>query len=96
MFTGVSAFQMGLIHIIAGILAFALIGIAGLINSLSIAVKVARYKGLFSDAWLFHGGIPIVCYGGNYHGRLAWRDFDEAGVLIVGTRDGADVAERRS
>lgn len=43
---------------------FGLIGIAGLVYSLNIAVKAARNEGLFSDAWLFHGGIPIVCYAG--------------------------------
>jgi hypothetical protein len=43
---------------------FGLIGIAGLVYSLSIAVKAARNDGPFSDAWLFHGGIPIVCYVG--------------------------------
>ena len=46
------------------ILPFGLIGITGLVYSLSIAVKAARNGGLFSDAWLFHGGIPIVCYVG--------------------------------
>jgi hypothetical protein len=46
------------------IVPFGLIGIAGLVYSLSIAVKAARNDGLFSDAWLFHGGIPIVCYVG--------------------------------
>jgi hypothetical protein len=46
------------------ILPFGLIGIAGLLYSLSIAVKAARNDGLFSDAWLFHGVIPMVCYAG--------------------------------
>lgn len=27
-------------------------------------MKAARNGGLFSDALLFHGGIPIVCYAG--------------------------------
>jgi hypothetical protein len=46
------------------ILPFGLIGIAGLAYSLSIAAQAARSNGLFSDAFLFHGGIPIVCYVG--------------------------------
>jgi len=36
--------------------ALELIGIAGLIYSMGIVVKAARSNGLFSDAWLFHGG----------------------------------------
>jgi len=46
------------------ILPFGLIGVVGLVYSLGIARKAARSDGLFSDAWLFHGGIPIVCYVG--------------------------------
>lgn len=46
------------------ILPFGLIGVAGLVYTLSVAVKAARHGGLFSDAWLFHGGVPIVCYAG--------------------------------
>ena len=46
------------------ILSFVLIGIAGLAYSLSITRRVARNAGLFSDAWIFHGGIPVVCYVG--------------------------------
>ncbi len=46
------------------ILPFGLIGIAGLIYSLRIAAKTAHNDRLFSEAWLFHGGIPIVCYVG--------------------------------
>jgi hypothetical protein len=44
------------------ILPFGLIGLTGLVYSVSIAVKTARRHRLFSEAWLFHGGIPIVCY----------------------------------
>ena len=46
------------------IMPFGLIGVAGLLYSMSIAIKTARNDRLFSDAWLFHGGIPIVCYAG--------------------------------
>ncbi len=46
------------------ILSFGLIGLTGLVYSVSIAVKTARRHGLFSEAWLFHGGIPIICYAG--------------------------------
>jgi len=46
------------------ILPFGLIGISGVVCSLNVAVKVARNDGLFSDAWLFHGGVPVVCYLG--------------------------------
>jgi hypothetical protein len=38
--------------------ALELIGIAGLIYSMGIVVKAARSNGLFSNAWLFHGGAP--------------------------------------
>jgi len=44
------------------ILPFGLIGISGVVCSLNVAVKVARNDGLFSDAWLFHAGVPRVCY----------------------------------
>jgi hypothetical protein len=43
---------------------FGLIGIAGLVYSLGVALKAARSDQLFSEAWVFHGGIPIVCYVG--------------------------------
>jgi len=46
------------------ILPFGLIGIVGLVYSLSIAVKSARNDRMLSEAWLFHGGIPVVCYVG--------------------------------
>jgi len=46
------------------ILPFGLIGVAGLVYSLSVAVRIVRSDRLLSDAWLFHGGIPIVCYVG--------------------------------
>ena len=46
------------------ILPFGLIGLTGLVYSVGIAVKTARRHRLFSQAWLFHGGIPIVCYMG--------------------------------
>jgi len=46
------------------ILPFGLIGVSGLIYTIRIAVRAARNDGLFSDAWLFHGGVPIVCYLG--------------------------------
>jgi len=46
------------------ILPFGLIGVACLVYSLVVAVKAAREEGLFSDAWLFHGGSPLVCYAG--------------------------------
>ena len=42
---------------------FGLIGVLGLAYSASIAVNVAR-SGEGWDAWLFHAGIPIVCYLG--------------------------------
>lgn len=45
-------------------LPFGLVGIIGLVYSLSIARKAARAERLFSDAWLFHGGIPIISYAG--------------------------------
>ena len=45
------------------ILPFGLIGIAGVVYSLSIMLKLARNHETW-DAWLFHGVIPIVCYAG--------------------------------
>jgi len=42
---------------------FGLIGVLGLAYSASIALKVA-HSGQEWDAWLFHAGIPIVCYLG--------------------------------
>ena len=45
------------------ILPFGLIGIAGLIYSLNIMLELARNRETW-DAWLFHGGIPIVCAAG--------------------------------
>jgi len=46
------------------ILPFGMIGISGVVYGLNIAVKVARNDGLFSDALLFHGALPVVCYVG--------------------------------
>lgn len=46
------------------LLPFGLVGIIGLVYSLYIAVKAARDEGVLTDAWLFHGGLPIVCYVG--------------------------------
>jgi hypothetical protein len=46
------------------IVPFGLIGAIGLIYSLNIAMRTGRHDGLFSDAWFFHAGIPIVCYVG--------------------------------
>jgi len=43
---------------------FGLIGIAGAVYGLNVAVRVARNEGLFSDALLFHGAVPVVCYLG--------------------------------
>ena len=43
---------------------FGLVGITGLVYSLSIARKAIRYDGLYSGSWLPHGGIPFVCYAG--------------------------------
>jgi hypothetical protein len=54
------------------ILPFGLIGIIGLVYSLSIAVNAGRNDGFFSDAWLFHGVIPILCYLGII--AAAWLD----------------------
>ena len=45
------------------ILPFGLIGIIGLVYGLSIMLKLARSHETW-DAWLFHAGIPIVCYLG--------------------------------
>ena len=45
------------------ILPFGLIGVTGLFYSLSIMLKLARSHETW-DAWLFHAGIPIVCYLG--------------------------------
>jgi len=42
---------------------FGLIGIAGVVYSLNIMLKLARIHETW-DAWLFHGGIPTVCYLG--------------------------------
>jgi len=42
---------------------FGLIGIAGLAYCLNIMLKLARNHETW-DAWLFHGGIPIVCSAG--------------------------------
>jgi len=45
------------------IVPFGLIGIAGLIYSLNIMLTLARSHETW-DAWLFHAGIPVVCYLG--------------------------------
>ena len=45
------------------ILPFGLIGIAGVVYSLNIMLKLARSRETW-DALLFHAGIPIVCYLG--------------------------------
>ena len=45
------------------ILPFGLIGIAGVVYSLNIMLKLARNHETW-DAWLFHGGIPIACSAG--------------------------------
>ncbi|HXW64509.1 MAG TPA: hypothetical protein VEK74_05465 [Burkholderiaceae bacterium] len=42
---------------------FGLIGIAGGVYVLNIMLKLARNHETW-DAWLFHGGIPIVCSAG--------------------------------
>jgi len=44
------------------ILRFGLVGIAGSVYSVNIALRVASNAGLFSDAWVFHGGVPLACY----------------------------------
>jgi hypothetical protein len=44
------------------ILPFGLIGVAGVVYSLSIALKAARTDDAVGT--LFHGGIPFVCYVG--------------------------------
>ena len=45
------------------ILPFGLIGIGGVVYILNIMLKLARNHETW-DAWLFHGGIPIVCAAG--------------------------------
>lgn len=45
------------------ILPLGLIGIAGVVYSLNIGLKIARSDQMW-DAWLFHGVIPMVCYAG--------------------------------
>jgi hypothetical protein len=92
------------------ILPFGLIGIVGLVYSLSIAVKAAHNAGLFSDALLFHGGIPIACYAGiitaawlgvisTRHAYLVLRAVS-ALLLLAGMRNAwaaaADITRRNS
>jgi len=43
---------------------FGLVGITGLVYSLTIARKAVRYDGLYSVTWLLHGALPFVCYTG--------------------------------
>ena len=53
------------------ILPFGLIGIGGVVYILNIMLKLARNHETW-DAWLFHGGIPIVCAAGII--AAAWLD----------------------
>lgn len=71
-------------------------------------LNAARKEGLFSDAWVFHGGIPIVCYVGVI--AAAWLGVTStrqaslvlgavsALLLLAGIRNGwttaVDVAQR--
>jgi hypothetical protein len=66
------------------ILSLGLIGIAGLVYSLSIAVKAARNDGPVSDPLLFHGVIPIVCYVGII--VAAWLGVNSARQLYLALR----------
>ena len=80
---------------------FGLIGVLGLAYAVSIARKVAR-SGEGWDAWLFHAGIPIVCYFGII--VAAWLGMNSmrpayvilrtvsALLLFVGVRNGWAVA----
>jgi hypothetical protein len=91
-------------------LPFGLIGFAGLVYSVSIAVKTARSDRLFADAWLFHGAIPIICYVGVI--TVAWLGVTStrqaysvlravsALLLLTGMRNAwaaaVDIAQRKS
>ena len=90
------------------ILPFGFVGVVCLGYSLRIALNAAREEGVFSDAWVFHGGIPIVCYVGIV--AAAWiaetstrqacwvLGAVSALLLLVGMRNGwaiaVDVAQR--
>jgi len=92
------------------IVPFGLIGVAGLLYSMNVAVKTARMDRLWSDASLFHGGIPIVCYAGiigaawlgmtsTRHAYLVLRAVS-ALLLVAGMRNAwavaIDIARRNS
>jgi hypothetical protein len=88
---------------------FGLIGVFGLAYGASISLKVAR-SGQGWDAWLFHAGVPIICYLGII--AAAWLGMSStrqaylilrvvsALLLLVGMRNAwavaMDVAGRRS
>jgi hypothetical protein len=88
---------------------FGLIGVFGLAYSASIALKVAR-SGQGWDAWLFHAGVPVICYLGNV--AAAWLGINSmrpahlilravsALLLLAGMRNAwavaMDVARRKS
>jgi hypothetical protein len=66
------------------ILPFGLIGVSGLVYTIRISVRAARNEGLFSDAWLFHGGIPVVCYVGVV--TAAWLSLTSTGKAYSSLR----------